>query len=129
MPVAFCPHCLLVLASDVPEPFPPQPTRCPHCRLAVAPGRARFDVEHAAGSSGSAAGVLASAARREHGDAVTAEEVADALRRAAQDVGVSVARLRMLDYQRVSAGDDSLPGLGSVIDCCGSWKRARLLAS
>lgn len=129
MPPAYCPHCLLALATDVPENFPPRPMRCPHCRLAVAAGRARVDVEHAAGSSGSAAGVLASAARREHGDVVSAEQVATALRRAADELGVSVARLRMLDYQRVSAADTSLPGLGSVIDCCGSWKRARLMAS
>jgi len=126
---AFCPHCLLVIAKDVGERHPPQPVRCPHCRLGIAAGRARTDVDAATASSGSAAGVLANAARREDAEAADPKVVVQALTSVAADVGVPVARLRMLDYERVSAADPELPGLGSVLGCSGSWKKARQAAA
>lgn len=129
MAPAFCPHCLLAIGDDADGPFPPRPLQCPHCRLGVAAGRARLDVDVSAASSGSAAGVLVNAARREGAEAAAPEAVVAALTAVAATVGVPVARLRMLDYERLSAADPELPGLGSVLGCSGSWKRARQSAA
>ena len=128
MAPAYCPHCLLSVTDDADGPFPPQPMRCPHCRLGIAAGRARTEVGDEA-SSGSAAGVLMNAAKREDSDAIDPDLVVAGLTRVAAEVGVPVARLRMLDYQRLSAADPELPGLGSVLGTCGSWKKARQLAA
>jgi hypothetical protein len=125
MPSAHCPHCLLAIADDVAPGFPPLLMRCPHCRLTVAPGRARLDVDQKPGSSGSAAGLLANAARRAEGQAVSAEAIDDALRLAAEQMGTPVRRLRMIDYQRVATARPELPGLASILDARGSWKEAR----
>ena len=128
---AFCPHCLLPIAEDVEGPHPPAPMRCPHCRLSIAPGRARSDVGEpgAVPASGSAAGILANAARRENAEPVSSEVVVDALRRVAEEAGSSVGRLRMIDYQRIADPDPELPSLASIVESCGGWKRARRLAS
>jgi hypothetical protein len=99
--------------------------RCPHCRLTVAPGRARLDVEQTPGSSGSAAGLLANAARRQEGVVVTGEVVDEALRIAAAENGTPVRRLRMIDYQQVAASRSDMPALASILDARGSWKDAR----
>lgn len=125
MPSAHCPHCLLAIADDAAPGFPAVLMRCPHCRLTVAPGRARLDVDETLGSSGSAAGLLANAARRADGEAVSAEAIDDALRLAAAEVGTPVRRLRMIDYQRVATARPELPGLASILDARGSWKDAR----
>lgn len=131
MAAAFCPHCLLRIGddADAPKGFPPQPMRCPHCRLGIAAGRARTDVDESQVSSGSAAGVLANAARREDAEAADPEVVVAALAKVAAEVGVPVARLRMLDYERLSAEDPELPSLGSVLVGSGSWKKARQAAA
>lgn len=129
MATAHCPHCLLAIGDDAGRPFPPDRMRCPHCRLGIAAGRARTDVDPASVSSGSAAGVLANAARREDAEAADPATVSAALRRVADEVGVSVARLRMLDYERFSAADSALPALGTVLATCGSWKTARQAAA
>lgn len=129
MAPAYCPHCLLAIGDDADGPYPPRPVQCPHCRLGVAAGRARTDVDASAVSSGSAAGVLVNAARREDAEPADPLVVVAALRRVAEEVGVPVARLRMLDYERLSAADPDLPGLGSVLGCSGSWKRARQAAA
>ncbi len=129
MAIAHCPHCLLPIGDDDAGPYPPRPVQCPHCRLGVAAGRARTDVDPSSVSSGSAAGVLVNAARREGAEAAEPAAVAAALATVAAKVGVPVARLRMLDYERLSAADPDLPGLGSVLGCSGSWKRARQTAA
>lgn len=128
MPPAYCPHCMLPVADDVAMPFPPRTMRCPHCRLAVAAGRARSVAVSGTGSGG-AAGVLVNAARRADATAVAPEAVAEALATVAAQAGVPVGRLRMLDYQQLSETDPGLPDLSTVIATCGSWKRARQLAS
>jgi hypothetical protein len=125
MPSAHCPHCLLAIADDAGPGFPSVLMRCPHCRLTVAPGRARLDVDQTPGSSGSAAGLLANAARREEGAVVSGQAVDEALRTAAAAIGTPVRRLRMIDYQRVAASRPDLPALASILDARGSWKDAR----
>lgn len=118
-----CPHCLLAIADDVAGGYPERPMRCPHCRLTVAPGRARHDVPEGQVSSGSAAGVMASAARRADAPPVTDEAVDRALEQAAREVGTSVQRLRMIDYQRVAGPE--MPDLSSILERYGNWKAAR----
>lgn len=132
MTPAFCPHCLLAVADDVDGSFPPIPMRCPHCRLTIAVGRSRDDVDGTAGASGSAAGLLASAARRAgpgDGEPVSDAAIDEALQFAADEVGTPVQRLRMIDYQRVSTDHPSMPGLAAILDERGSWKRARRLVA
>ncbi len=131
MPSAFCPHCLLPIAEGVDEGFPPAPMRCPHCRLSIAATRARLDIgeDGVVPASGSAAGVLANAARRADAEAVSDDEVVRALRQVAEATGSSVGRLRMIDYQRIADPDPSLPSVASIVESCGGWKRARQLAA
>ena len=76
-----CPHCLLPVDARASLPYPPQAMRCPHCRLLIGAGRARSGAaeDGDARSRGSAAGVLANAARREHGEAIDHGTVIDAL--------------------------------------------------
>ena len=38
---AYCPHCFLLVESEVPAPWPPVHSRCPHCRLLIGAGRGR----------------------------------------------------------------------------------------
>lgn len=102
--------------------------RCPHCRLVIGTGRARAsgdDAEHGPRAHGSAAGVLANAARREPGDPVAPQVVTVALRDVADAVGCPLDRLRMIDYEEETHAHPELPPLASVIATCGSWKQAR----
>jgi len=102
--------------------------RCPHCRLVIGTGRARADGasgEHGARAHGSAAGVVANAARREHGEVLDQDRVANALRDVADNVGCPLDRLRMLDYQEEAQLDPELPPLAGVIATFGTWKKAR----
>lgn len=122
---AHCPHCMMVIAQDADARFPPRPMRCPYCRLAIAPGRGQLDDQAGDRTAGSASGVLAHAARREEGDPVTDDAIADALRFAARQADTPVQRLRMIDYERVSVRHASLPRLASILDHCGTWKGAR----
>src|SRR5436190_10392005 len=122
---AYCPHCFLLVEQNVPDGWPHEPTRCPHCRLLIGPGRARPTAEANPGARGSAAGVFAHQAKREDGDDVSQDEVRDAIRRVAGELGSRPERLLMVDYQQRASGDDSLPTLSDVFSAFGSWKRAR----
>ncbi len=113
-------------------PYPPAAMRCPNCRLIIGVGRARADAvaeDGDARSRGSAAGVLANAARRMQSDAADPVLVLDALRRVADLHGCSVERLRMLDYQEHADRDPELPVLGTVLATFSTWKSARAAAA
>jgi hypothetical protein len=115
------------MSEDAAPGYPFQPMRCPSCRLAVAPGRAKLggDTPPQAMGSGAAAGVLKNAARRADDSATTPQEVADALMFAASKLATSVLRLRMLDYEYLTRAHTKLPTVGTVLATHGSWKRAR----
>ncbi len=119
-----CPHC------DAPLPatwIAEEPGRCPTCRLIVGAGRSTAVAGDGAclSGAGTAAGVLAGAARREEAEAEDPALVAAALREAARRMGVELRRLRMLEYQQVAAGDPALPSLAVVLATFGTWKGAR----
>jgi hypothetical protein len=116
---------MMVIARDAERRFPPQPMRCPYCRLTVAAGRGQFDLDHVDRTAGSASGVLAHAARRQACESIGPDEVADALEFVARETGTPVQRLRMIDYERLSGQHDSLPQLASILEECGTWKGAR----
>ncbi|MEA2405860.1 MAG: hypothetical protein QOE08_2507 [Thermoleophilaceae bacterium] len=127
MSEAFCPHCFLEVAAAVPEGWPPQPTRCPHCKLLIGVGRGRPTADATPGARGTAAGVFAHQARDadQSVDHATPERVREAIRAVAADTGARPERLLMVDYQQRAAKDPSLPGLNDVFAAFGSWKRAR----
>lgn len=123
---AYCPHCFLLVEQDVPEGWPHEAVRCPHCRLLIGPGRGRPTSEANPGARGSAAGVFAHQAKREDGeDNVSQDDVREAIRRVADELGSRPERLLMVDYQQRATADDSLPTLSDVFSAFGSWKRAR----
>jgi hypothetical protein len=123
---AYCPHCHLLVEGGVKEPWPPQPLRCPHCRLMIGEGRSRPTPEAEPGARGSAAGVFAHRAKRQgDGEGASREEVAEAIRQVAEDLGERPERLLMVDYQQRAAQDEDLPALEEVFAAYGSWKRAR----
>jgi hypothetical protein len=122
---AYCPHCFLLVEQSVPENWPQHATRCPHCRLLIGPGRARPTAEANPGARGSAAGVFAHQAKREDGDDVSQDEIRNAIRRVAEELGSRPERLLMVDYQQRASADNSLPTLSDVFSAFGSWKRAR----
>jgi hypothetical protein len=124
---AYCPHCFLLLETGVSGPWPPQPTRCRHCRLMIGPGRARPTSEANPGARGTAAGVFAQQAKHadEGGEHASPEAVREAIRNVAGRLGFQPERLLMVDYQQEAATDDALPTLTDVFACYGSWKRAR----
>jgi hypothetical protein len=108
--------------------WPPQPVRCPHCRLLIGAGRAREAGDGAPGARGAAAGVFAREAQRARdpdADHVPSEEVIHGIRAVAEQLGSPPERLLMVDYQQCAAEDDSLPDLTDVFTAFGSWKRAR----
>jgi hypothetical protein len=127
MPDAFCPHCFLEVASSVPEGWPPQATRCPHCKLLIGVGRARESSDATPGARGTAAGVFAHQARDadDTGDLASPERVREAICSVAASTGSRPERLLMVDYQQRAAKDPALPGLNDVFAAFGSWKRAR----
>jgi hypothetical protein len=127
MPDAFCPHCFLEVASAVPEGWPPQATRCPHCKLLIGAGRSRESSDATPGARGTAAGVFAHQARDadDSGDHASADRVREAICSVAASTGARPERLLMVDYQQLAAKDPSLPGLNDVFAAFGSWKRAR----
>ena len=124
---AYCPHCFLLVESEVPGAWPPQPTRCPHCKLMIGPGRARETADAQPGARGTAAGVFAQQAReaREEGAEVSPDRVRQAIREVAENTGSRPERLLMVDYQQRAAKDENLPPLSEVFAAFGSWKRAR----
>ena len=125
---AYCPHCFLLVETDARGPWPPQPTRCQHCKLMIGPGRARATADAAPGARGTAAGVFAQQAREAHeGEEtdVSPDRVRAAIRTVAETTGARPERLLMVDYQQRAAKDKSLPSLREVFAAFGSWKRAR----
>jgi hypothetical protein len=124
---AYCPHCFLLVESDVPGAWPPRPARCPHCKLMIGPGRARETADAQPGARGTAAGVFAQQAReaREDGAEVSPDRVREAIRKVAENTGSRPERLLMVDYQQRAAKDKNLPALSEVFAAFGSWKRAR----
>ncbi len=112
-------------------PYPPAAVRCPHCRLIIGAGRARGAAadDGDARSRGSAAGVLANAARRAQSEPGGVPEIIAALRKAASEVGCAVERLRMLDYQQQAERDQVMPELSAVLATFSTWKSARASAS
>jgi hypothetical protein len=122
---AYCPHCFLLIENDVAEDWPPEPTRCPHCRLLIGEGRAKETADANPGARGTAAGVFAHRARRGDKDPASAEDVCEAIRTVARELGARPERLLMVDYQQHASADPSLPELSDVFAAYGSWKRAR----
>jgi hypothetical protein len=127
MTEAYCPHCFLLVESDIAGAWPPQPARCPHCKLMIGPGRARSTPDAQPGARGTAAGVFAQQARESHdGDEnVSPDRVREAIRTVAEKTGSRPERLLMVDYQQRAAKDEELPSLSEVFAAFGSWKRAR----
>ena len=128
---AYCPHCHLLIERKVGDgDWPEEPLRCPHCRLLVGIGRARPTPSAEPGARGSAAGVFAHEAKRSGagGDA-SKDEVCQAIRDVAEEVGSRPERLLMVDYQQLASDDDKLPTLSDVFAAYGSWKRARRAAA
>ena len=123
---AYCPHCHLLVERGVDEPWPQEPARCPHCRLMIGEGRGRPTSEADPGARGSAAGVFAHRAKRSGDPSDSSqEEVAEAIRAVAKELGERPERLLMVDYQQRVGADESLPRLEDVFAAFGSWKRAR----
>jgi hypothetical protein len=119
-----------VIEPGAGEEWPPEPVRCPHCRLLVGAGRARTEPSEEPGARGSAAGVFAHQAKRSGADGDSSEEdICTAIRRVADRTGARPERLLMVDYQQEAAEDDELPPLSDVFAAYGSWKRARRAAA
>lgn len=123
---AYCPHCHLLVEGGAGDPWPPAPVRCPHCRLMIGEGRARPTAEANPGARGSAAGVFAHRAKRAGESSDTSrEEIGEAIRTVARELGERPERLLMVDYQQRAGRDRKLPRLEDVFAAYGSWKRAR----
>jgi hypothetical protein len=122
---AYCPHCFLLVEETVEGEWPPAPARCPHCRLMIGVGRSRPTPAANPGARGTAAGVFAHQAKRQDESDVTPDEVRDAIRAVAKQLGSRPERLLMVDYQQRASLDKELPGLSDVFAAFGSWKRAR----
>jgi hypothetical protein len=128
---AYCPHCHLLIERKAGADWPHAPIRCPHCRLLVGQGRARPTPAAEPGARGSAAGVFAHEAKRSGGDEAVAspEQVCEAIRNVAEQLGARPERLLMVDYQQRASADESLPSLSDIFAAYGSWKRARRAAA
>jgi hypothetical protein len=122
---AYCPHCFLLVEGDASPEWPPEPVRCPHCRLLIGEGRGRDTADANPGARGTAAGVFAHRAKRDDKDPASADDVCEAIRTVARELGSRPERLLMVDYQQHASGDPSLPELSDVFAAFGSWKRAR----
>lgn len=127
---AYCPHCGLPVEQQVGPQWPPEPVRCPHCRLLIGVGRAHSEPSGDPGTKGAAAGVLSRQARRDEPTAGASEdEVLAAIRRVAEELGTRPERLLMVDYQQHTESDNTLPPLSDVFAHFKSWKRARRVAA
>ena len=122
---AYCPHCFLLVDGDVAPDWPTEPTRCPHCRLLIGEGRGKDSPDANPGARGTAAGVFAHRAKREDKDPASRDDVCEAIRTVARELGARPERLLMVDYQQHATADPSLPELSDVFSAYGSWKRAR----
>ena len=103
----------------------PSRSRCPHCRLLIGEGRAKDTADASPGARGTAAGVFAHRAKRDDKEPASADDVCEAIRTVARELGARPERLLMVDYQQHASGDPSLPELSDVFAAFGSWKRAR----
>ena len=122
---AYCPHCFLLIESDVGPDWPQDPTRCPHCRLLIGEGRGKPTADANPGARGTAAGVFAHRAKRDDVDKASPEDVCAAIRTVASELGSRPERLLMVDYQQHVSAEPDLPDLADVFSAFGSWKRAR----
>jgi hypothetical protein len=123
---AYCPHCGLPVEANAG----PAPTRCPHCKLLIGPGRALSEPSGEPGTKGAAAGVLSRQARRDStADVADEETVLEAICRVAEDLGTRPERLLMVDYQQRADSEEGLPPLRDVFAHFRSWKRARRVAA
>src|SRR3954467_12041107 len=106
---AYCPHCFLLVESDARGSWPPQPTRCPHRKLMIGPGRARPTSDAPPGAHGPAAGAFAQAPRegRAEADDVSPDRIREAIRTVAERTGSRPERLLMVDYQQRAPKDTS----------------------
>ncbi len=123
--VMLCPHCKARL--DVHDLV--GPTRCGSCRLIVGPGRALPAETGAASHVHAAAGALANFARRAGASPVDPDVVTAALQGTAEELGIRVDRLRMIDYRQALARGGSRPSLAEVMATFGTWRTARDAAS
>src|SRR5215212_6097425 len=119
---AYCPHCFLLIESDVGPDWPQEP---PHCRLLIGEGRGKPTADANPGARGTAAGVFAHRAKRDDVDKASPEDVCAAIRTVASELGSRPERLLMVDYQQHASSDPELPELADVFAAFGSWKRAR----
>ena len=62
---------------------------------------------------------------RDDSDPASPDDVCQAIRTVARELGARPERLLMVDYQQHASGDPSLPELSDVFTAFGSWKRAR----
>ena len=123
---AYCPHCQLLVRTEVDGSWPRRPERSPHCRLLIGAGRSRGEPADEPGARGTAAGVFAQEAKQSAvGAAASTPEVLEAIRTVAAQLGTRPERLLMVDYQQHSAVDGALPPLSAVFAAYGSWKHAR----
>ena len=117
-----CPHCN---AGLPPGWTPNRAGRCPTCRLIVGAHRAAIADGARDEPSGSAAGLLANAARRADVPRGDPGRVLAALHAAAADSDMSVTRLRMLDYNTFVQRHPAAPTLAVVLATFTTWKKAR----
>jgi len=126
----FCPHCQLLVARAVAEPWPREPMRCPHCHLLIGSGRGQSEPSREPGTKGTAAGVFSRQAKRDGVEpGATSSEVLEGIREAARQLGERPERLLMVDYQQIAAADPELPALRDIFAAYGSWKAARRRAA
>ena len=97
----------------------------------IGPGRARPTAEANPGARGTAAGVFAHRAKQTAADDVDArpDDVGEAIRTVARELGSRPERLLMVDYQQYAAADPGIPPLRDVFAAFGSWKGARRRAA
>lgn len=120
MTPAYCPHC----GGELHAHDDSRGGRCSGCRLVVGVGRARpFASEDVR-----TGGFMANAARREDAAPVAEDDAFEALRAVAADVGCTVERLRMTDYDAAIRGGMPGPSVAEVLATFDTWKEARAAA-
>ncbi len=120
MSLSFCPHC----GGELPAHDHATGGRCRACRLVVGPGRARA----ASLADVRTGGFMANAARREDAEPVDEEAAFLALRAVAAEVGCTVERLRMTDYDNAVRDGVDGPSVAQVLATFDTWKAARAAA-
>ena len=79
--------------------------------------------------AGSASGHVANRARGTVAAAVEPDRVVAALRQVAEDLGVRVGALRMIDYRHALTAEFEGPTLAEVMATFGTWRNARRAAT